>query len=139
MFVLPSLPAVKKLLLFNSLVALLCLSSCQINQDYVKKGHALIRDLRKDLEEIHSYEDLMQKDSRLKKKMRRLTSLMIEAADLKEQVRGPLGDWALENDKLRYEMYRLCIEVEGAKSWLEDAQTDMLDKLDIYERKTGKK
>ncbi|MEI8300263.1 MAG: hypothetical protein WCG10_01445 [Chlamydiota bacterium] len=131
----------KKLLLSNFLIVLLCLYGCQSSQDYTRKGCMLVQDLRKDFEEIHSYEDLMQKEVKLKKKMRRLTTLMIKASDvcLKDQVEGVGLNQALENDRLRYEMHRVCVEVEGAKNWLEDVQADMLDKLDIYERKTGKK
>jgi hypothetical protein len=131
----------KKLLLFNWVVSLFYIGSCQTDQDYIRKGHFIIRDLRKDFQQVHSYEDLLQKDAKLKKKMKRLTTLMIKASDFssKEIVEGEWSDLALENDRLRYEMHRICIEVEGSKKWLEDVQADMLDKLDIYERKIGKK
>jgi hypothetical protein len=122
------------------LVLLLTLG-CQSNnlEDYHKKGRTLLLDLCKELHQVNSLEDLIEKSPKLKKKMRRLTVLMIEAdhyhrdhpnEEIKEK------GISFESDRLCYEMLRICEEIEGARNVLETIQDEMLDKLDVNDRKT---
>lgn len=110
-------------------------------ENYHRRGCEAILDLSKDLHEIQSLDDLNKKSSKLKKKMRRLTALMIEVDDYsrshpQEQIEKEHND--LESDRLRYEMLRICEEIEGARGILEAMQDEMLDKLDLHERKIKK-
>lgn len=107
-------------------------------EDYHRQGRAAILDLSKDLHEVHSLEDLVKRSSKIKKKMRRLTVLMIEAENYnRKHPHEELEEKGVffESDRLRYEMLRICEEIEGSKGILEAIQDEMLDKIDLNDRK----
>lgn len=110
-------------------------------EDFRKKGDSLIKDLCEDLEKVHSKEDLEKMLPFVKKKMKKLTSCMIETAEYLEkhkdlQTEGESS--SIYSDHLQYELVRIC-EIEGAKLAIENIQADMLDKLDMYLRKAQKR
>lgn len=106
-------------------------------EDAQKTSQAILIDLCKDLQEVKTLDQLVQKAPKLKKNMRKLTELMIEAdQDYRKHPEEPCKDVSpLTSDMLQYEILRLCEDVEGAQSVLEEIQEEMLDKLDLYERK----
>lgn len=128
---------------FGSCLVLLFNIGCRSNnlEDCRKQGQVAVLDLSKELHEIHSLEDLVKRSLKIKKKMRRLTALMIKADNYsKSRSHEELQENGvfLASDKLRYEMMRICEEIEGSKSVLEVIQEEMLDKLDLNDRKTKK-
>lgn len=118
---------------------ILILTGCQSTalDEYHKMGCTLLINLCKDLHEVQTLEELKQKAPKLKKKMRRLTELMIEADQYhrKHPEEHLIGSNSEISDRLRYEMHRICEEIEGAQIVLEQLQEEILDQLDLYERK----
>jgi hypothetical protein len=121
------------------LYIMLFLTACHSRalEDVQKASQAILIDLCQDLHEIQTLDQLIHKAPALKKYMRRLTELMIEAdQDHRKHPEAPYKEVSpLTSDMLRYEILRLCEDVEGSRSVLEEIQEEMLDKLDLYERK----
>ncbi len=119
--------------------------ACESGQDLEdchKQGKKILSELCKEFALIHQLDELTEASPKIKKKMRRLTALMIQAdAYCKKHPHKKLVEKAhsVESDRLQYEMLRVCEEVEGAREILEMMQEEMLDKLDLYERKHKKK
>jgi len=130
----------KRVILSCCLLLLFGLGSCQKAPE--RKGYVIIKRLRQDFEEITKEEDLAFQTPKIKKRLQKLTKLMQLAAEnaSKGDKRAQVPEeYLLESDRLCYEMLRVCEEVEGARPWLENLQKDMLDKLDVYQRKTQKR
>lgn len=109
-------------------------------QECRREARSIVLELSAEFHEVHTLEELIQKAPKLKKKMRQLTTLMIEAENYhrkhpKEQLQE---ETRLESDQLLYEMIRISEEIEGVKSILEELQSEMLDKLDVNDRKLRK-
>lgn len=114
--------------------------STQSHAQYRKRGEALVKDISEDLQKIKTKDDLSSYVSPLKKKMKKLCALMIEAADYAEKApKVPIEDSSsLYSDQLQYELLRVC-EIEGVREAIENLQADMLDKIDAYYRKAQRK
>lgn len=105
-------------------------------------GEKKIKEISDVLEKLNTLEDLVSNESLLKKEFRSLAALMIEADAYytkhhQESFRSRIS--RLESDRLKYEMTRICLEIEGGEAFLEKLQSEILDKIDVYERKHKKK
>lgn len=124
-------------------VCCLFLSACSSDhlEDIYQRGQVILTDMCKELHEVHSFDDLEKKSPYLKKKMRKLTRLMIQAEHYHRKHPHRLLEVvsqktpSLISDKLHYEILRICEEIDGSQALLEVLQEEMLDKLDLNERK----
>jgi len=110
-------------------------------QDYQKSGEVLLDKIAKELSSIRKREQLDERKTLLKKQFRKLSSLMIEAANFQRKTgQDPIEPLSfVYSDRLYYEMLRVSEEVDGAKLFFEELQHEMLDKLDVDLRKNRKK
>lgn len=110
-------------------------------EDYRCSGESIVKDLCKDLSAVSSLEDLKEQSPQLKKKMRKLTKLMIEAdfyhQEHKTEEVSYERSWM--SDKLCYELFRICEEIEGGREVIELLQGEMLDELDVQMHRKGLK
>gem|GEM_PF-2594875 len=126
-----------------SFFCLIYFSSCSPSnlQDYQKSGEVLLDKIAKELSSIRKREQLDERKTLLKKQFRKLSSLMIEAANFQRKTgQDPIEPLSfVYSDRLYYEMLRVSEEVDGAKLFFEELQHEMLDKLDVDLRKNRKK
>lgn len=122
-------------------ICLLLLSSCQKSsqEEFQRSGEAIVSEIIAVLSDIQAKEDCLKNKVVLKKNFRRLTSLMVKAADF-ERKHGMTQMQSVASrvysDQLYYQMIRIAEEVEGGRFFLEELQQEMLDKLDIDQRKS---
>lgn len=116
------------------------LSACQKNgeEEFQRAGQGLVKEIAQELSEIQCKEDCIRKKTLLKKRFRKLTHLMIKAVE-HERRHTQQGFEELVSrvysDQLYYQMLRVTEEVEGGRRFLEELQQEMLDRLDVDQRK----
>ena len=120
---------------------LLLLTACQPNskQDFHSEGTSLAKTLIFDLREIHSKEDFLEIAPRVKKKIQKLTDLMIlsvhyqtkHPSEREEIIDRRYSDLLLEEFKRIYAM-------QGCREIMESLQRDSLHRLDAYLYASGK-
>jgi hypothetical protein len=108
------------------------------SEEFHKEGEVLCRSLVETLQEIDSLDQLLSKETLLKKKFESLVSLMIDASRFQE--RHP-DNWGAESGiepglisvSLKEQLHRIYL-LEGGREIVERAQQESLVKLDAYER-----
>lgn len=121
-------------------VLLIFFSGCHKRgfDERLKGGETLVKEITSELSTLHSKEDCLRKKVALKKKLRKLTLLMIKGAE-EERKNGSMASSAMPriySDQLYYQMLRVAEEIEGGREFLEEIQQEMLDKLDVDQRKS---
>ena len=112
-------------------------------EDFQIEGDGLCRALARDLEKIHSHEELLQCTSSLKAHFERIVDLAIEARLFQqkhlEDVEKPFCR-TLQNgqEMLRRALNRID-SMEGGPETLEKIERDALLRLDAFERKIHSK
>lgn len=111
-------------------------------EEYKLEGEGIAKSLLKQLEKVHSVNDLVETGPRLKKEYAKLLQLMVAAkkyqnAHPEEEVGDPIG---LEvSDALKREFIRIY-QLEGCSDVMEALQRESLHKLDLsYRRLEGLK
>lgn len=131
----------------SSLLLLLILGLCCCGchprdlEDYRKTGEAAIAEIALELSRAQSLKDLEEKKPFLKQRFRKLSRLMIAAAEYQRKYDPEEGDkeaFHPASDRLYYELLRISTEIEGGKLFLEELQHEMLDRLDVDIRKHQK-
>lgn len=124
------------MLIVSSLV-FLCgchISSCEA---YKKQGKKLTHEIANEFKGVESKDDLMKRSAKIKKKIDKLTKLMIEAfheCKITTAIDSEINS-SEESDRLLYELQRVC-EIEGAQEIIERMQREALDKLDEFDKET---
>ncbi len=123
-----------KLIVLSCLLLVSCSENVQSSMRL--KGEKISLSLAKDLEEVHSAQDLKEISLTVKKKIIKLTKLMIESDKKLGKVNkgsGFEGRSHLASDRLLYEIHRLSKDPEIFKV-LKDLQRDSLENLDRIEK-----
>ena len=110
-------------------------------EDYQASGEQLLAKIALELSAIHCAKDLEQKRNVLKKQFRKLSKLMVEAAEYQRKHEDEDIDRLNlhpTSDRLCYEFLRIASDVEGGKLFLEELQHEMIDRLDVDSRKHQK-
>ncbi len=122
----------------------LTLSACSpsSNEDFREVGRSINRSLIKELQGIHTHDDLLNKLPRLEKQFNRLSDVMISAKKFQAMQSGstylPLSKEDHQiSDQLRLELNRIFLISRG-KEMIEKAQQQALDKLDRFEQGSTK-
>lgn len=120
----------------------LCACSPSSNEDYREAGRSINRTLTKELQSIHSHDELVQKLPKLEKLFSRLADVMIGARKFQlthiQSASLPLTKEDQQiSDQLRVELNRIFIIPRG-KELVERSQQQALDKLDRFEHRMAK-
>jgi len=110
-------------------------------EDYRKAGEAAIAEIALELSKAQSFKELEGRKTFLKKRFRKLSKLMIDAAEYQRKYDPDERDkeaFHAASDRLYYELLRISTEIEGGKLFLEELQHEMLDRLDVDIRKHQK-
>jgi len=131
-------------LLYAILLPLLGCSPSSM-EDYRHEGQSWSRSLILELQQIHTTEELLQSEHKLKKKFDESVSLMIAAREYQqkhwEDALEEPSDSALTeslNQELQAQLRRIY-DLEGGRECIERAQQEALVRLDAHERHLMKK
>lgn len=128
----------RNLIIISFIISLLSCSP-KNREDFLMTGQGLIKEISAELSLILKEEDLKIHRRELRKKFKKLTSLMIQSADYERRgVEEEIEMSSWWSDKLYYEILRISNDVDGGKLFLEELQHDMLDRLDVDVRKHQK-
>ena len=125
-----------------SLFIILFLSSCSNSslEDYREEAAGISRSLLKEMQSIHSRDDLQAHTPKLKKLFSRLVDVIIAAHEMKTRLGSEIPPFSIEDqslsDALRAELTRLY-SIEGARDLIEKAQQESLYRLDAYLQKNA--
>jgi hypothetical protein len=116
---------------------LILLLSCQPNSldDFQSEGASLAKSLVVDLRQIDSKEIFVETAPKVKRKIQKLTELMILAAKYQSK---HLGDSGLKENSDHYysdlllEEFKRVYAIQGCKEIMEGLQRDSLHQLDAY-------
>ena len=116
------------------LVATLLLISCTPSSydGFRREGESVAYALAKDLEKIETLEDLKHKEGRIKKKLDKLTDLMVAFERFNQGRMGeslPEGNTFI-SDKLKSQMGRIYA-IEGGKETFENIASESLQKIQL--------
>jgi len=123
------------------IVLLLLMAGCSPNslEDFQHEGESECRKLVEDLSKIHTREDLLKMERRLKNKFESLVDLMIAARQFQEEhpevkeIDPTLNDNS-SNEALQEELMRIY-SMEGGREIIERTQSEALIRLDAFERR----
>lgn len=124
-------------------IALFLSCSSPSPESFREEGNAITKTLIKELQQIHSRDELVQRTETLEELYHRLVEAMIAARKFQESNPDarpfPLSasDRQL-SDKLRNELARLY-SIPGARKIIEASQRPSLNKLDVFEKQLKKK
>lgn len=112
-------------------------------EDFREEGEAVSQKLLVELSQIHTRQELLSSQIKLKRLFNDLVIIMIAAQNFREKhPDADLPELSLENhllsDKLRTELDRI-FQIEGARELLEKFQEESLDRLDAFEQQRAKK
>jgi len=110
-------------------------------EDFQTSGQEVASRIALELSTLHSSKEFAAKKPFLKKEFRKLAKLMVEAADYQrkhEDEEIDLLSLHPISDRLCYEFLRIASDIEGGKLFLEELQQEMLDCLDVDQRKHQK-
>lgn len=114
------------------------LGACQPNSpdDFYNEGTSIVKSLILDLREVNSKEELQELSPRIKKKMHKLSSLMIMTAKYHKKHPSEAQREFLHSDRLYSDMlldeFKRLYTIEGCQEIMEVLQRDALHKLDAY-------
>lgn len=121
------------------------LSGCSPHsvEDFHHEGQAYSRALIRDLQKVHSREELAQSASQLKKHFEKLVDLMIRARTFQEEhpeesLSVPFQSETTISDELEEALRRIYL-IEGGREIVERTQQEALVRLDAFERSCAKK
>lgn len=121
------------------------LSGCNPHsvEDFHHEGQAYSRALIRDLQKVHTREELAQSASHLKKHFEKLVDLMIRARTFQEEhpeesLCVPFQSETTISDELEEELRRVYL-IEGGRQIVERTQQEALVRLDAFERSCAKK
>lgn len=124
---------------------LLMLSGCSPNSldDYQREGQVFCKNLSRELAMIHSREDLLKAESKLKKKFDDLVQLIMEARTYQVKHPDEFPNSQEEqnpfSEELLFELKRIYGSIEGGREIIERSQKEALFRLDGFEKKLQKK
>jgi hypothetical protein len=126
------------------LLALLLLASCGPNSldDYHREGEARCRKLVKELRAIHTQEELVLAQPRLRQHFNQLVTLMIAARKYQYTHHEECPLLPAEEDVPTQDLFvelRRIYAMEGGKEAIERAQKEALIKLDAFEKMLQKR
>jgi hypothetical protein len=128
---------------FLILIILLISFSCNSRSldDYREEGQAISLNITTELREIHTREDLVAINGKLKRLFDDLVDTIIAAREYQQKHLGTeySGQEASQNDQsisddLRAELNRIY-QIEGARQIIEKAQEPALNRLDAFNKK----
>lgn len=126
------------------LLALLLLAGCGPNSldDYHREGEASSRKLVKELRAIHTQEELLDHQPRLKAHFNELVNLVIAARKYQVTHHEECPLLPAEDDAASQDLFvelRRIYAIEGGKETIERAQKEALIRLDAFEKTLQKK
>jgi 3-methyladenine DNA glycosylase Tag len=112
-------------------------------EDFHHEGQAYSRALIRDLQKVHTREELAQATSHLKKHFEKLVDLMIRARTFQEEhpeesLSAPFQSETTISDELEEALRRIYL-IEGGREIIERTQQEALVRLDAFERSCIKK
>jgi hypothetical protein len=110
-------------------------------EDFHYEGESCCRALVKDLQKIHSREELMRATPVIKNHFEELVTLMIHAREFQENHPDENTPPAVENAvcRLLEEELRRIYALEGGREIIERTQQEALVRLDAFEKVSAKK
>lgn len=107
-------------------------------EDFRDQGREQVHELLQEMRKIHTRQDLVLAQPRLKMHFEKLTQVMIEAREYKENhpeavILEPAEVDVSLSQELEQEMHRL-LYLEGGEEILEKAQEEALYRLDHFEK-----
>ena len=123
-----------------SLVILCCGCTKSKGDEYAKEGEAIARDITQMLATVENKEDMQRVARKVKKRVEKLTTLMVDAK--KQQLKGG----AVQPDAISMEVSRelrdqlgRILAIEGVENILHDSMRDQMRRLDAFDRQIEKK
>lgn len=119
------------------LLAVLLFTSCSSNtlEDCREEAAGITLSLLKEMEAIHTHQDLIERLPKLKKLFNKLVDVAIVAHEIKIQQQADIPIFSQEDrqlsDSIRTEMFRLY-SIDGARDLVEKTQQEALYRLDAF-------